>query len=50
MFSKIFFNVLFVILFPLEILSHYPKIDSSNWLLEEVQRHLDKVVRETLIV
>ena len=33
---------IFVLLVTFEILSHYPNIDSSNWLREDVQWNRDK--------
>ena len=38
-------NFFIVILVPFEIISHYPNIDSSNWLMEDVQRHLKSLQR-----
>ena len=43
------FGFLFVILFPLKS-DLYPNIDSSDWLTEDIQWHIDKVFRETLMV
>ena len=38
-------SAFFVVLFPFEILSHFPNFDSSDWLREDVQRIIDKVQR-----
>ena len=32
-----------------EILSHYPNVDSSQWLKKSVQWVIDKVVREKCV-
>ena len=48
-FLKIFSDI-FVILVPLEILSHYPDVDISHWFRGHFQWIMDKVVREMLIV
>ena len=40
----------FVILFPFDILLHYPIINSSIWPKEDVQWITDKGFRETLMV
>ena len=50
--SKIFhknFGVFFLLLFPLEILSHYPEIDNAHFLRKDIQWILDKVFREKLM-
>ena len=41
---------IFLLLVPLEILSHYPDIDVSHWLREDVQWIMGKVFREKLMV
>ena len=41
--------ILLVILVPFEILSHYPKIDISNLLKENVQLIREKIFREKFI-
>ena len=41
---------IFLILVPLEILSHYPNIDKSHWLRKDVQLIIDKVFGEKIIV
>ena len=46
---EVFFDI-FLLLVPLEILSHYPDIDNSHWLKEDVQWVVDKVSREKFIV
>ena len=48
-FSKYFLD-LFVILDPLEILSHYPDTDISRWLSGHFQRTTDTVFREIFMV
>ena len=48
-FKKIFLDIS-VLLVTFEILSHCPKIDSSYWLQEDVQRIKDKFFREKLMV
>ena len=48
-FQKIFLDF-FVILDPLEILSHYPDIDISHLLSEVFQWIMDKVFRERVMV
>ena len=40
------FWLFFIILVPIEILSHYPIIDTSYWLRENVQLAINKVFRE----
>ena len=40
----------FIILVPLEILSHYPDIDVSFWVRENFQWVMDKISREKLMV
>ena len=39
-----------VILVPFEILSQYPNFYGSNWLMKDVQRNLEKLFRETLML
>ena len=48
-FSKKFLDI-FVQLVPLEILSHYPDFGISHRLREDVQRIMDKVLRQNLMV
>ena len=48
-FSKNFMDV-FVLLDPLEILSHYPDTDIYHWLSGRLQWIMDKVFRERLMV
>ena len=40
---------IFVFLIPVEILSHYPHIDSSHWFREDVKLIIDKVCGEKLM-
>ena len=40
------FEYLMVILVPFEILSQYPNIYGSNWLMEDVQRHLENYLEK----
>ena len=47
---EIFFLDIFILLVPLEILSHYPDIDISHWLRNHVHWMMDKVFREKLLV
>ena len=44
-----FLNI-FLLLVPIEILSHYPDIDISHWFRERVQWIKDKLFREKLMV
>ena len=44
-----FFLDICVLLVTFEILSHYPKTDSSYWLKEEVEWITDKLFREKLM-
>ena len=44
------FVIIFVLLVTFELISPYPKIDSSNWLRKCVQWIIDKVFREKLMV
>ena len=44
------FILFFVISVPFEILLHCPNIDSSLWLIEDVQLIVEKVFREKLMV
>ena len=48
-FEKNFMDM-FLLLFPLEILSNYPDIDFSHWPRENFYRMMDKVFREKLSV
>ena len=48
-FEKIF-GYIFLFLDPFEILLHYDLTDSSHWAREDVQRILDKVFREELLI
>ena len=45
-----FFLDISVLLVTFEILSHYPKIDSSYWLQDNVQWITDNFFREKLMV
>ena len=45
-----FFWFFFVLLVTSELISHYPKIDSSQWLKKYVQWISDKVFREKLML
>ena len=47
---KTFFLDIFLRLVSLEILLHYPDIDMSHWLREDVQGMMDIVFRENLWV
>ena len=47
---KFFFVVVFVLLVTFELLSHYPNIDSSNLIKQNVQWIPDKIFREKLLV
>ena len=49
-FFKKFFGYTFCNFGSFEILSLYPNINSSDWLTEYVQWHIDKVFRETRMV
>ena len=49
-FFKKNFEFLMVILVPFEILSQYPNFYGSNWLMKDVQRNLEKLFRETLML
>ena len=48
---QFFFRFLdiFVLLVTFEILSHYPNIDSSHWLRNDVQWITDEVFREKFL-
>ena len=45
-FHYVFHWLIFTILVPFESLSHYPIIDSSHWLREEIQLVVDKFWEE----
>ena len=45
-FLKKNFEYLMVTLVPFEILSQYPNIYGSNWLMEDVQRHLENYLEK----
>ena len=47
-FFKIFLDI-FVILVTFELISHYPKIDSSYWLIKYVLWITDKVSSEKFL-
>ena len=47
---KIKYLDIFVLLVPLEIVSHYPDIDSIYWLREDAQWIMDKFFRDKLMV
>ena len=46
---KIYILDIFLLLVPLEILSHHPEIDISQWLGEKFQCIIDKDFREKLM-
>ena len=50
-FQEILFRFLdiFVLLVAFELLSHYPNIDNSHWLRNDVQWIRDEVFRETFL-
>ena len=49
-FQFFLFLDIFLLLVPVEIVSHYPDIDSSHWLREDVQWIIDKGFRENFTV